>query len=344
MKVTVTLGSNRPGGLDMSLHGLARQTYQDFEVIFVDGRYKQRHGAVLDAVARSGLQQPFLHVPNHRSSGNGWSNPCAGYNTGFALADGDLIVMLLDYAWMRSDWLAAHVAAQSVRARLVMAPYEYHDPVPHLIRSKAGQPIEWFDHQRTGMTFDKALAQHEIFDEISCFKEPFTPDILAHFPPASCQDTKMTMQTGPAGHEFMHTKNESFPRQAAFAVGGMAEFYDRGRGPGDLEFSIRLMRYGLQGWIETAARIMCINPRPFLPNPNGSIPENQRLPPPHDHRIHYREGEAHYFTTLKGHRQHSANPISLEELRDRLWSWRHLSQRTDPVLSSLIVSDQDYFT
>lgn len=96
-RVTVNWGSNRPGGVDIVLAGLARQMFTDFEVVFTDGRYHERHGRVLEAVCRSGLRQPFFHVPNHRYRPGPWGTTCAGYNTGFALSAGEVVVMLLDY-------------------------------------------------------------------------------------------------------------------------------------------------------------------------------------------------------------------------------------------------------
>lgn len=345
MKVTVALGSNRPGGLDMSLHGLAHQTFGDFEVIFPDGRYARRHDAVLEAVTRFGVKQPFFHVPNHRSSGDGWSTISAGVNTALALAEGDLIVLLMDYAYCPPDWLDAHVQAQTARPRLVMAPYEYRDPVPELLRPISGHSIEWFGHERAGagMTFDKIRAQHEIFDEITSFIEPFTPALLERFPVAKGQDVKTTMAAGPQSHVYMHLKNESFPRQAAYAAGGMAEFYDRGQGPGDNEFGYRLLHHDLEGYVEPAARITCINPRPFLPNPMYVMGENERLPPPHAHRLCYKDCMAHYNETMQKKRKRIENPRSLETLRKELWHWRNLSQQSAAVLAPDIIRDEVYF-
>ncbi len=54
-KVTVSVGSSRPGGVDMLLASMTAQTYTDFEVVFTDGRYHKRHAQVLDEVKASGL-------------------------------------------------------------------------------------------------------------------------------------------------------------------------------------------------------------------------------------------------------------------------------------------------
>jgi predicted HAD superfamily hydrolase len=101
-RVSVNWGSNRPGGVDVVLAGLRGQTFKDFEVVFVDGLYHERHALVLEEVKRVGLEQPFFHVPNHRYRPDIWGATCAGYNTGFALSDGDVVVMLLDYGYAAS--------------------------------------------------------------------------------------------------------------------------------------------------------------------------------------------------------------------------------------------------
>ena len=46
VKVSVTIGTSRAGGIDVSLRGMLDQTFDDFEIILVDGRYHKRHACV----------------------------------------------------------------------------------------------------------------------------------------------------------------------------------------------------------------------------------------------------------------------------------------------------------
>lgn len=339
MKVTVTLGSNRPGGLDVSFAGLACQTYQDFEVVFVDGRYKERHGEVLDAVARYGIKQPFFHVPNHRSSGDIWGVTCGGYNTGFMLAEGEIVIMLMDFAYMPPNWIEAHVELHKA-PRLVMAPHQYRK-IGGVVAKDGSEDLVWFDDP-SKLSFESILSQRERFAEFSLFREPFKPEDLDRYE-VMPGDPKVGMGTGPCPHYFMHTKNESFPRETVLAVNGMNEYYDRGRGPGDIEFSWRLTKKGLEGWVAGDATIHCLNPRVLMPNLNALVPEQQRLPAPHDRRQCYKEGEEHYHRVMEGENTWADNPYSLSEKSKAIWSWRQMSQERAPIIESLVASDEVYF-
>jgi FkbM family methyltransferase len=344
-KVTVMLGSNRQGGIDVSLAGLVGQTFKDFEVIFVDGRYHRRHKQVLEAVKRSGLQQPFFHVPNHRYGDGMWGNPCAGYNTGFMLAEGEILVMLLDYAYAPPDWLAHHVAHQA-QPKVIMAPHEYRTLVGAV--TKDGFPYFEFD-QPTIFRTDLRLAIHSVlmqgtrFDEISIFKRPFTPEMLPTFPVEE-GDAKCNMPTAPAPWDYFNTKNESFPLSAVLDVNGMDENYDLGRGPGDPDLGLRLSRVGLVPWVVNEAIVHCLNPRRILPNINIIIPEDKRLPPPFDDRWYIQDGYR-YFDAVKANPQaiRAPNPYDLRERSKEIWGWRELSQQEEPVISKNVVPDRVYF-
>src|SRR4029077_1433356 len=215
----VLLGSSRPGGVEISLLGLAAQTFESFEVIFVDGRYHLRHALVLDAVERSGLRQPFIHVPNHRYGEGPWTTISAGFNTGFMLAAGEIVLMLCDYAYTPPGWISTHLA-QHTEPRMVVAPHRYREMPAHV---------------SIGRVFE-AEYQFSESGEVSIFYAgALSAEIILSSPPQPQQvnDSKLTMPDGPVNHLYMHTKNESFPLANVLAVGGMDENYDRGRGPGD---------------------------------------------------------------------------------------------------------------
>ncbi|TAK10572.1 MAG: glycosyltransferase family 2 protein [Anaerolineae bacterium] len=338
-RITITLGSARPGGLDITLAGLCAQTFQDFEVVFVDARYHKRHTQVLDAVKRSGLKQPFYHVPNHRYSDSIWGTACAGYNTGFALSAGELIVMLLDYTYVRPDWLEHHVAQSG---KLVMAPHEYRTLTGAFTRD--GQVPMHFDRQRVASVgMDAAIElirdAREEFDEISCFPTPFTADQLDVFP---IEGTSIP-EKGEEQPYFFSTKNESFPRKNVFDVNGMRELWDRGRGPGDPDLGYRLAWSGLSPTICREAVVHCLNPRSILPNMNLVAPESGSMPPPYDERITVEQGNEIYNAIRAGEQKWADNPIGLMALRAEIWDWRRLSQQREAVLPRNVVGDAEYF-
>ncbi len=364
-KVSVLLGSSRPGGLDVTMAGLCAQTYPDFEIVFVDNRYHRRHARVLDFVSDLNFRHDFIHVPNHRNheAGSPFATACAGYNTGLAIATGELVIQLLDYAYCPTDWIQRHVDAHP-EPRLVMAPHQYIDLPPlddgtsvppqpedgepdrtadQLLsrRNISPRPIFSFTAGAPETTLENIIRQRESFDEISIFEKPFDPSQFAGLR-AYGGDPKLGMSTGaPTGlaSDYFHTKNESFPLANALKANGMDERFDRGRGAGDLDFGWRLLQTGLYGWILSEATVFCLNPRAVLPNANIVVPERD----PYPGRMSHWDGWAIYQETISSGRVEAKNPVPLSELRAKIWNWREMSQEREAVISRREVSDEEYF-
>jgi hypothetical protein len=338
-KVTVTLGSSRPGGIDISLYGLSRQTYDDFEVVFVDARYHKRHARVLDAVKASGLKQPFYHVPNHRNQPKPWGTTCAGYNTGFMLADGEIVIMLLDYGYTPPDWVEKHVSAHRFGQRVVMAPHDYR-PMPAVRTLDGGPPLKQYEGH-IGMTPESILAERDRYDEISIFVEPFDPAKLGpSSQPPHC-DPKMFRPEGPNDELLFHTKNESFPFANMLAINGMDEHYDRMGGPGDPEMAQRLCKSGLSGYI-TRAIVACPNPRWIMPNPNAAS-FHDKPTPGHEWRGCYLDGQAYFERSWRERRLVAPNPFNILERQREIWGWREMSQEREAVIPYVEIADGEYF-
>jgi len=339
VKISVTLGSARPGGIDISLRGLADQTYDDFEVIFADGRYDKRHERVLDYVRKLGIKQPFYHVPNHRYNGY-WGTPCAGYNTGFMLAEGEIVIMLLDYAYAPPEWIENHLKFHD-KKRLVMSPHLYTE-MPEVATKDGCSPTLFTGGEET--TVEKILRQKEKFDEISIFKSPFEPLWLQTIKVCAENDPKARLPTGPSQYYFMHTKNDSFPLEVVLEINGMDENYDRGRGAGDTEFGFRLMKAGCEPFISQEAKVYCLNPRWIMPNLNLTIPISRRSDPS---RWCYDEGMAYLEARKReiesGEPPKAKNPYDMREKRKELWHWRELSQERKPVIPLKDVPDEEWF-
>jgi hypothetical protein len=334
-RVSVCLGSSRPGGTDLSLLGLARQTYQDFEVIYTDARYHKRHATVLDQVAASGLKQDFFHVPNHRFGTTAYGTTCAGYNTGFALAAGELVLILADYAYVPPDWIARHVAHHTA-PRMVVAPHQYRQ-LPARMRYNGEAPPNVIETRYPGI-LESVIAQRELFPEDTTFAEPLTPDAVYALPLDGIEDTdgKHNLPSGPISHLYMHTKNESIPLAHLLAIGGMDENYDRGRGPGDHCLGRRLVASGLEGWLAADAGIIVANPRKVMPNPNIALGEEDV-----GERWGIATGNRYYEATAE--RTTANNPFALADLRAAIFGWRDLAEIREAILPKHVVSDEVYF-
>jgi len=353
VKVSVSLGSSRPGGLDISLRGLADQTYEDFEVIFVDSRYHKRHERVLDYVKKVGIKQPFYHVPNHRYNKE-YPTSCAGVNTGFMLSKGEIVIMLLDYAYTPPGWIENHLKHHDKR-RFVMAPHIYHN-LPEVVTKDGQQPITFADYRKwntsTGwatqasephVTVENILKQRENFDEISIFKNPFEPSVFSKVkrmqPPH--QDPKLLQPEGPSTHNYSHTKNESFLREDVLSIGGEDEHYDRGGGPGDLLFGWQFEAIGCEPWICQEAAVMVLNPRAILPRTHlvGGRRDSISYPTGWS----YNDGEKYFNDRMKSGDPVSKNPYDMREKRKEIWHWRELSQERKPVIPLNDVPDEVYW-
>jgi len=342
VKVSVSLGSSRPGGIDISLWGLARQTFDDFEIIFVDGRYHKRHERVLDYVKKLGIKQPFYHVPNHRYNGL-WGANCAGVNTGFMLSEGEIVIMVLDYAYMPSGWIESHLKFHDQK-RLVMAPHLYCE-MPEVVTKDGSQPVQ-FGFGEPHTTVENILKQKELFDEISIFKTPFESSWMQSVKVCVDNDPKAALPNGPVDYTYMHTKNESFPLETVLDIEGIDENFDKGRGPGDTEFGFRFQMAGCQPFIAQEARVYCLNPRPIMPNLNLTIPLSW-TGSVHPKRWSYEDGTAYYNTRksemASGQPPKAKNPYDMREKRKELWHWRELSQERKPVIPLNELSDDLYF-
>jgi glycosyltransferase involved in cell wall biosynthesis len=341
MKVTVNWGSARPGGVDVMLAGLAHQTYLDFEVIFVDGLYHRRHRRVLDAVAASGLKAKFFHVPNHRHRADLWPAVNAGYNTGFALADGDIVILVSDYSCPPPDWIAGHVKYHN-RPRLVMGRYVCKEfPTP--VTLSGLEPKFYSNEVRPNITPEEIVAVTEAYDLISVFPNfdlsAKNIDLLSDSVYTGRDPKQNVAVSGP--HTFLdcNTKNDSFPLESILVINGCDERYDEWVGPFDWDLGYRLCASGLESWVSVEATIYQLNPRQYMPNAMGCLSYSART----RGRGPEQEGRAMYEAVKSSGQIRAKNPIELRKLRSDIWHWRELSQVKQALLPRNTLSDEDYF-
>ena len=351
-KVTVSVGSSRPGGIDILMKSLAAQTYQDFEVVFVDGRYHKRHAQVLDYAKKVGLKQPLYHVPNQRYNGS-WPANCSGVNTGFMLADGEIVIMLLDYAYMPPDWIENHLKFHT-KPRLVLSPHKYA-PMPPTVSKNGYEPkrFVWplpYDPNTVGELRREILNQFEQYDEISIFKEgEFDPSWCDKYKPYDPPNTdpKVSQAEGPIHYTWMHTKNESFPRDTVLSIGGLDEHYDFGKGPGDHEIGFRFWKAGCEVYLAHSAYVQCFNPREQFIALRATLPEDWNGFPPELNKWTFTEGirymERRIREMYEGYPPVANNPYDLWAKRDELWHWRDLSQDRDAVIPYIDIPDSEYW-
>lgn len=347
------LGSSRPGGVDISLAGLVSQTHEDFEVVFVDYRYHKRHRQVLEAVRRSGLRQPFYHVPNHRYRADPLGSISAGYNTGFMLAAGDVVVMMMDFSYAPPTWLASHM--ENYNKGIVVGPI-VNRRLTRIVTKDGGPYLDFTDRKNIdNVSFETSLRNildnKERFDEISLFDKMFAAGQLDLFPvkedgSRDAGTRELPIDEVLAGHHF-HTKNESFPLYAITNINGMDEDCDRACIQGDSDLCLRLSRYlGKSPWSIQGAALHCIDPRPILPKTLNVMSATNHMPPPYDGYLpFYHPSCVRWLDRRKTDTSivRAENPFDIKEKRRDLWSWREMSLAEEPIIPMNVVADKDYY-
>lgn len=334
VKVTVILGSSRPGGFDMSLRGLANQTYDDFEILCVDERYHKRHSMLLDYVKKFNIKQPFYHVPNHRSN-FGWSVHSAGANTGLMLADGELVIFHQDYAYAPPDFIENHVKRHIGKRMYILGP---HYP-PILNQSKIitkdnieATPFSIVYHKTT---LDDLQNQYNSFNELCIFEKEFVPPDVSDYEIDYAYRERVDIAN------IVNIKNDSMRRDDALNVNGLTENFDNMSGPSDTDFGVRMQASGCEIHVELAAPLYHIDVRPYLPKSLMIMPA-----PFFDPRGTCKVCDYFYdnlFLPWPNYTSQYQNPYKLWERRKEIWEWRELSKEREPVIPRNDVSNNDYF-
>lgn len=325
------------------MEGLSDQIFRDFEVILVDHRYEQRRERIAAMARRYIPDIPFYHLPEHRRNGI-WYVGASSWNTGIALAEGQVVIMLLDYAYTPPEYVRKHWQHhQDGQKKLIVAPHAY----TYLSRDKIAIPPEhideaWFRPQEhpelpPHIRFEaENRGQHVweedkflkggIIDEVSLFTEPFQSSwlswLIVREPPYN--DPKIIMPSGPIGGEFFHAKNESFPLEAILDIGGFPEQCDRGKGPWDTLMGHVFAKAGYQICLDNSNIVYCINPRPIMPSmPWGGFDSSP------NGRWTWANGVGYQDTRLAHMAQtgdyHTQNPFDIRKLREKWLNYKRNS-------------------
>jgi len=101
MKISVMNLTNRYGGIDILWANMMRQTEEDFELIIVDGLWRER-----EALVKEYINDPRLKYVRQDSMKEGaLTNLAHADNQGFSSCEGELIVCLQDFIWIPHDSL-----------------------------------------------------------------------------------------------------------------------------------------------------------------------------------------------------------------------------------------------
>lgn len=344
-EVSIITCTFRPGGLDISLAGMKDQTFKDFEYIIVDHRYERRHQEVM-ALAKD-YNVNLIHVPEFRRNGK-WAVLSSAFHTGFALARGRVVIMLVDWTYAPPGWIEAHwrhhTPAPAEAPRYVLGPYIYYGQVPELIMKRP------FDFSKQSSRSDHKCVEEdevlrgEIIPEVCAFKEGrFDPSWLPGLAKALWphQDSR-SLGAGPdVPFTYTHLKNESILREMVLKLNGVDIISERGgRMSIDTEFGLRVEQAGALLWWEPEALAHCVNPRHTVCRVMPFGADTERVEgrwTVEDCQRYYARREAEIRA---GMGLRAPAPHSLEELSQRLEPWR---TATEIDTSKLDVPDHEFF-
>jgi GT2 family glycosyltransferase len=106
-KVSVLYISNRYGGVDILKSSLDRQTFKDFELVFIDGIHNERKDEVANYFINSSYK--VKHLPEPIKPERAIMGLTFAINEGFRNCDGDLLVLLQDFIYVPSYGIQKYV-------------------------------------------------------------------------------------------------------------------------------------------------------------------------------------------------------------------------------------------
>jgi len=128
MKISLLQITNRPGNIDILLGNMKRQTEQDYEVVLVDGLWREREEEV-----KAYIDDPRLvYVRQSDKREGAYTNLAHADNEGFRACSGELIVCLQDYLWINPSGFTRYweVYQDHPTALVTGVGNQYNKPYP----------------------------------------------------------------------------------------------------------------------------------------------------------------------------------------------------------------------
>ena len=325
---SVLMPAFRPGGMDVTFAGLRDQTFKDFEFITVDRRYEKRHEQIMRLAAEYKVNT--IHVPEHRRNGK-WAVVAAAWNTGFMLAQGEVILMLPDYAYAPTGWIEKHLQHHNGRHRLVMSPYLFLN-LPPVIKKDGQQVTVPPPAQSSALAREVLELTEEVYDEISIFEQPFSESQLAGLVgwPGELQCPRLTIwPDDPDIYAHVHFRNESMPLSSILVMNGLDENMDRGKSHIDIEFGNRAKLMGCEFIADMENMLYILNPRTLFP----SMPFG-----PAEDRWSYNDCWNYTKKRLATGEFQAPNTYSLRKRREAIKWWREAES-----VSIIDIPDEEYY-
>lgn len=194
MKISVMNLTNRWGGIDILWANMKRQNMDEWELVLVDGLWRERENEVKEYINDPRLK--YIRQSDKREGAH--TNLAHADNEGFKACEGELIVCLQDYQWIPPDGLEKYweIYRRYPKALVTGVGHHYSDPMPVDPKGK-----------------------------ITVFEKPHTsrPEKLSWTDPRWNLNRPTFSHAEPVEWELSYA---SIPRSVIYAVGGMDEQFD----------------------------------------------------------------------------------------------------------------------
>lgn len=323
--ISVLVMMSRPGGVDITLAGMRDQTFKDFELIIVDSRYERRHKLIEDMAKEYGIER-VICAPEHRRNGE-WIVAATGFNTAIALARGQLVIILHDFAYAHPGWIEGHLAAHADGIVGLAAADHMNVDLPDVDVAALDHTSNLADRLDT----DRACMQPEPsfeatrLGELCIFKRGLFDASWLPLPISSKQWqpglNELARVNNKPEHGWITLTNDSASRDLLLALNGIDERYDHGRGPFDADLGVRIEKAGARTrWLEQP-QVTLLNPR-FLMRTRPFGSHTERVPgrwTAQDCKDYYNIVKFTSPTRIR-----AGNPYDLRLLSQQLEPWRQL--------------------
>lgn len=235
--ISVMCLTNRPGGIDILWGNMKRQTIQDFELVLVDGRWREREKEIKEYINDSRLK--YVRQSDKREGA--YTNLAHADNEGFSNCSGELIVCIQDYIWCPPDLLEKYLYAHTSH------------PEGCLVTAVGNQYSNPFPANDDG--------------KITVFDKPYTrrPEQLCWADPRINYNRSSWSEAQPAEWELSCA---SIPKKIIEEVGGMDEQFDfEGFAWDNTYIAAKAALLGYKIYLDQSNEYMAFNHDGWWPNP-----------------------------------------------------------------------------
>lgn len=237
VKISVLNITNRTGGIDILWANMKRQEFTDWELVIVDGRWREREEEVKEYINDHRL----VYVRQSDKREGAYTNLAHADNEGFAACSGELIVCIQDYEWIGPQALSKfwyHHEQHPEGALVTGVGDQYSDPFP-------------VDNEGKITVFDKPYTRRP---ENLCWSDPRKNNARPMFSEGSPVEWELNWA--------------SIPKKIIHEVGGMDEQFDyEGFAWDNTYIATKAQLLGYKIYLDQTNECMGFNHDGWWPNP-----------------------------------------------------------------------------